>query len=111
MSMRKFYLIFRDRKVNVLRSQLSWSHYRQLLVIKDTYEIIYYINLTISNNLGYRELGRRIKNKEYSRIPTENTKEVRKTICNAIAGIIGEYSYCITCVKSLGTFIPNKNVV
>ena len=76
MSMRKFYLIFRDRKVNALRSQLSWSHYRQLLVIKDTYEIIYYINLTISNNLGYRELGRRIKNKEYSRIPIETKNKL-----------------------------------
>ena len=28
MNMRKFYLLFRDKKVNALRSQLSWSHYR-----------------------------------------------------------------------------------
>ena len=54
MNMRKFYLLFRDRKVNALRSQLSWSHYRELLSIKNFDAIIYYINLTISNSLGYR---------------------------------------------------------
>lgn len=42
-------------------------------------------------------------------VPAENTQEVRKALCNAGAGIIGEYSYCTTCVKSLGTFIPNAN--
>ncbi len=30
MNMRKFYLLFRDEKVNALRSQLSWSHYVEL---------------------------------------------------------------------------------
>ena len=39
MNMRKFYLIFKDRKVNALRSQLSWSHYRELLSIKNLDEI------------------------------------------------------------------------
>lgn len=42
-------------------------------------------------------------------VPTDNTQEVRNAVCNAGAGIIGEYSYCTTCVKSLGTFIPNEN--
>ncbi len=27
MNMRKFYLIFKDEKVNAMRSQLTWSHY------------------------------------------------------------------------------------
>ena len=31
MNMRKFYLLFRDEKVNALRSQLTWTHYRILL--------------------------------------------------------------------------------
>lgn len=65
MNMRKFYLLFRDKKVNALRSQLSWSHYRELLSIKNFDEIIYYINLAISNSLGYRELATRIKNNEF----------------------------------------------
>jgi hypothetical protein len=44
MNMRKYYLIFKDKKVNALRSQLSWSHYRELLSITDENEIEYFIN-------------------------------------------------------------------
>lgn len=49
------------------------------------------------------------KVKIFVTVPTKNTKEVRDAVCKAGAGIIGEYSYCTTCVKSLGTFIPNDN--
>ena len=76
MNMRKFYLLFRDRKVNAMRSQLSWSHYRELLSIKNFDEIIYYINLTITNSLGYRELSTRIKNNEYERLPIETKNKL-----------------------------------
>lgn len=76
MNMRKFYLLFRDKKVNALRSQLSWSHYRELLSIKNFDEIIYYINLAISNSLGYRELATRIKNNEYERLPIETKNKL-----------------------------------
>ena len=79
MNMRKFYLLFRNRKVNALRSQLSWSHYRELLSIKNPNEIIYYINLAISNSLGYRELRARIKNKEYERLPIETKNKLIKS--------------------------------
>ena len=40
-------------------------------------------------------------------VPTENTEEVRNAVCKAGAGIIGEYSYCTSSVKSTGTFLPN----
>ncbi|MGM9878873.1 MAG: PDDEXK nuclease domain-containing protein [Bacilli bacterium] len=76
MSMRKFYLVFSNEKVNALRSQLSWSHYRVLLSIKDSDEIKYYINLAISNNLSYRELENRIKSKEYERLPNETKNKL-----------------------------------
>ena len=76
MNMRKFYLLFRDKKVNALRSQLSWSHYRELLSIKNFDEIIYYINLAISNSFGYRELATRIKNNEYKRLPIETKNKL-----------------------------------
>ena len=33
MNMRKFYIVFQDSKVNALRSQLSWSHYRELITL------------------------------------------------------------------------------
>ena len=73
MNMRKFYLKFSGEKVNALRSQLSWSHYRELLVLNDINEINYYINLSIRDNLSYRQLHDRIKSKEYVRLD-DNTK-------------------------------------
>ncbi len=42
-------------------------------------------------------------------IPLENVKEVREAICNAGAGIIGNYNYCTTSTKAIGTFKPNDN--
>jgi hypothetical protein len=42
-------------------------------------------------------------------VPCENTEDVRKAVCKAGAGIIGEYEYCTTSVKSIGTFIPSNN--
>lgn len=76
MNMRRFYLVFRDEKVNALRSQLTWSHYRELIAIKNSDEIRYYINLAVSYNLGYRELASRIKNKEYNRLPIDTRNKI-----------------------------------
>ena len=69
--MRQFYLII--EKGAAMRHQLSWSHYRELLPIKDINEINYYIETTISRNLAYRQLREKIKNKEYQRLD-DNTK-------------------------------------
>ena len=68
--MRKFYLF---QKGQAMIAQLTWTHYIQLLPLKDDYEIEYYINLCLNQKLSYRELGERIKNKEYERLP-EKTK-------------------------------------
>ena len=78
MNMRKFYLLFTDEKVNALRSQLSWSHYRELLPIKNINKIKYYIDITISNNMSYRELHKRIKSNEYERLPIETKNKLIK---------------------------------
>ena len=42
-------------------------------------------------------------------IPLENVEEVRDAICNAGAGIIGNYTYCTSSTKSIGTFKPNDS--
>lgn len=42
-------------------------------------------------------------------IPIENVEEVKKTICNEGVGIIGDYTYCTSSTKSVGTFMPNDN--
>lgn len=39
-------------------------------------------------------------------VPSSNTEEVRKAICDAGAGVIGNYKYCTVCTKCIGTFIP-----
>ncbi len=41
-------------------------------------------------------------------VPPENVNEVRKSICEIGSGIIGNYTYCSTSTKSIGTFMPNS---
>lgn len=49
------------------------------------------------------------KVKIFVTIPLENVEEVRNAICNEGAGIIGDYTYCTSSTKSVGTFKPNDN--
>ncbi len=70
-NMRRFYLLF--EKGPTMSAQLSWSHYKELLIIKNNDEINYYINTTEKYNLSVRELREKIKNKEYQRLD-DNTK-------------------------------------
>lgn len=42
-------------------------------------------------------------------IPIENVEKIRNAVCEAGAGIIGDYTYCTSSTKSLGTFKPNDN--
>lgn len=42
-------------------------------------------------------------------IPLENVEEVRNAVCETGAGIIGDYTYCTSSTKSVGTFKPNDN--
>lgn len=71
--MRKFYEVFRNEKLNPLGSKLSWSHYRELITIKNIDEIIYYIFICEKYNLSKRQLQERIKNHEYDRL-SDNVK-------------------------------------
>ena len=64
--MRRFYIKFPI--VDALRPQLTWTHYRLILPIKNKNEINYYINLVILNNLSSRELQKEIKNKSFDRL-------------------------------------------
>lgn len=42
-------------------------------------------------------------------IPLGNVEEVRNAVCEAGAGIIGNYTYCTSSTKAIGTFMPNDN--
>ncbi len=66
--MRQFYEIFSSIKWNPLGSKLCWSHFRELLIVKDINAIMYYINICEINNLTRRQLQERIKNHEYDRL-------------------------------------------
>lgn len=70
--MRRFYLFI--KKGHSLNVQLSWTHYKQLLPLIDDNKIRYYEKVTLEQRLGYRDLQKRIKNKEYERLD-EETKE------------------------------------
>ena len=73
---RQYYRMFKDEKWSPLATKLSWSHYTELLSIKDENELIYYINTSIERNLSKRELREKIKNKEYKRLSAETKKKL-----------------------------------
>lgn len=49
------------------------------------------------------------KVKIFVTIPTENVEDVRNAVCESGAGVIGDYSFCTSSTKSIGTFKPNDN--
>lgn len=48
------------------------------------------------------------KVKIFVTIPTESLEAVRNAVCDAGAGIIGNYSYCTFSGEGIGTFVPNE---
>jgi len=83
---RKFYLIF-NKNMSTLSTQLSWSHYVELLSLNNIDEINYYIDVCINNNLSVRELRERIKIKEYERLD----EEAKNKLINKKEISIGDY--------------------
>ena len=73
--MRQFYIL---QKSQPLADQLSWSHYIELLPLKDTNKMNYYINISISQNLSRNELRDRIKSKEYERLDDKTKNKLIK---------------------------------
>ena len=71
---RQFYLMI--EKGATLSHLLTWSHYVELLTIKDINKLIYYINITISQNLSKRELRNKIKSQEYERLDEETKNKL-----------------------------------
>lgn len=73
--MKQFYKLFKNEKVSAMPTQLTWSHYTELLVLKDFKEINYYIVISLQQNLTYRQLHDKIKSYEYKRLVTELKNE------------------------------------
>lgn len=74
---RQYYRVFCNKKWSPMATKLSWSHYTELLSIKDERKLNYYINISIKNNLSKRQLREKIKTNEYERLD-EVTKEKLK---------------------------------
>ena len=68
---RQFYLFFKNEKWSQLATKLTWSHYVELLPLKDMNKIYYYIDECIKYNLSRNNLREKIKNQEYERLPEE----------------------------------------
>ena len=69
--MRKFYEVFSNEKLNTLCSKLSWSHYREVLSLKNIDEIKYYLNECENKDLTQRQLHELIKQDSYNRLSDE----------------------------------------
>ena len=79
--MRQFYISFPIG--HALRDQLSWTHYRLLLKIKDESKKKFYIDECIQNNWSTRQLERQINSFYYERLLSTQSKfkdEVRNEI-------------------------------
>ena len=85
--MRQFYKIFSNEKVSALLTQLSWSHYLELITLKDINKIIYYVDTTIKNNYNYRQLHDKIKSKEYERLD----EKVKNKLINQEKTIVSDF--------------------
>ena len=72
--MRQFYELFSTIKWSTMWTKLCWSHYREVLKLKDINEIVYYLDECESKNLTQRQLHQLIKSNSYKRLSKNNKK-------------------------------------
>lgn len=70
--MKDFYLMF--PKVNALRSELTWTHYRLLLKVENENARNFYLQETINSRWSTRELERQISSLLYERLTLSKDK-------------------------------------
>jgi len=83
---RQFYLII--EKGAPLAHQLTWSHYSELLPLKNADEFNYYIDIAVKLCLTKRQLRERIKSKEYERLPESTRNKLIKKEDSSITDFI-----------------------
>ena len=72
-NMRQFYLTFPNR--NALRSDLSWTHYRSLMKVKDEAARNFYLEEAVKSGWSSRQLERQINSFYYQRILASKDKK------------------------------------
>ena len=83
--MRQFFYLM-EKGLTV--SNLSWSHYIELLSLKDVNKINYYIIISKEQNLSVRELRYKIKSNEYDRLDEMTKNKLIKKEENKIEDFI-----------------------
>lgn len=74
--MRKFYELFDNEKLTTLLSKLSWSYFNEVLSLKKSNEISYYLNQSIIKTLSVRQLREIIKSNEYDRLSADTKNKM-----------------------------------
>lgn len=72
--MRQLYLTFEN--CATLWHNLTWSHLKYILSLKDDNKRNYYINISIKQNLSVRQLKEKLKNNEYERLKYKDNIEI-----------------------------------
>ena len=73
---RQFYEMFYNEKWSTAWTKLCWSHYREVLKLKDINAVRYYLNQCENRNLTIRQLQTLIKNNEYNRLSDEAKNKI-----------------------------------
>ncbi len=76
--MKQFYNMFSDEKVSQLATQLSWSHYIELLPLNNVDEVRYYIDICRKQRIGRNLLREKIRKNEYGRLPAETKNKLMR---------------------------------
>lgn len=76
-NMRQFYLLF--PKGHTLRGELTWSHYRLLIKVKDEYARLWYMNEAAEQAWSSRQLDRQISVLYYERLLNSTDKDSVRT--------------------------------
>ena len=76
-NMRQLYLIIKKSRTSCDQLNLTWSHWRYLLPLKNENERNYYINRCIQNNLSVRGLINEIKTKSFDRLSYADKKNIK----------------------------------
>ena len=103
--MREFYLLV--EKGATVSHQLTWSHYVDLIPLKQIDKINYYISVCEQYKLSVRELREKIKNKEYERLPSKT----KNKLINKKEIIINDFIKNPIMINNNGREIVNEKVL
>ena len=75
--MREFYILIKSQALpDHLIKGLTWSHIQILLCLKNNNEINYYANICLNQKIGYRQLHKKIKDREYQRLSSKTKNKL-----------------------------------